>query len=119
VVYLSGNLPELGPWDPKKLAMQGNGRERTALLRVPEGTALEFKFTLGAWEREGLGPSGTVMPNHRMERKALALGAAATGADHRCGVRRRPELLRPMEGWRTDLARAWHGHGRAGADAGL
>lgn len=75
VVYLSGNLPELGPWDPKKLAMQGNGRERTALLRVPEGTALEFKFTLGAWEREGLGPSGTVMHNHRM-----VVGAAAEQA---------------------------------------
>jgi enterochelin esterase-like enzyme len=65
VVYLTGDRPELGPWNPKKLAMQGMGRERTAVLQMPEGMAFEFKFTLGTWDREGLGPSGTVMPNFR------------------------------------------------------
>jgi enterochelin esterase-like enzyme len=65
VVYLTGDRPELGPWDPKRLAMQGAGRERTAVLQVPQGTAFEFKVTLGSWDREGLGPSGTVMPNFR------------------------------------------------------
>ena len=63
VVYLTGDRPELGPWDPKKLAIQGTGRERTAELQMPDGTAFEFKLTLGSWDREGLGPSGTVMPN--------------------------------------------------------
>jgi enterochelin esterase-like enzyme len=36
------------------------------VLRLPPGTELEFKFTLGSWDREGLGPSGTVMPNYRL-----------------------------------------------------
>lgn len=65
-VYLTGNRPELGNWNPRGFAMTGSGRERTATLRLPPGTRLEYKFTLGSWEREGLGPSGTVMPNYRL-----------------------------------------------------
>jgi len=66
-VYLTGNLPELGPWRANGMAMRGAGRERIAVLRVPIGTVLEYKITQGVWEREGLGPSGTVMPNSRIE----------------------------------------------------
>jgi enterochelin esterase-like enzyme len=62
-VYLTGNLPELGPWRPDALPMTGEGSERVATLRVAEGVHLEYKVTLGSWDREGLGPSGTVMPN--------------------------------------------------------
>lgn len=62
-VYVAGNLPELGPWSPAGMAMAGEGPERTATLQVPVGTRFEFKFTLGSWDREGLGPSSTVMPN--------------------------------------------------------
>jgi enterochelin esterase-like enzyme len=62
-VYLTGNVEQLGPWRADGLLMQGQGRERTASLRLPAGTALEYKITQGAWEHEGLGPSGTVMPN--------------------------------------------------------
>jgi len=63
VVYLTGNLPELGPWDPSRLALSGEGAERSAVLTVPAGHVLEYKITLGSWDREGLGPSGTVLPN--------------------------------------------------------
>ncbi len=65
-VYLTGDLPELGPWQPNGLAMTGAGRERVAQVRAPQGTEFEYKFTLGSWEREALGPSGTVPPNHRL-----------------------------------------------------
>lgn len=65
-VYLTGNRPELGNWNPSGFAMTGSDRERTATLRLPPGTQLEYKFTLGSWDREGLGPSGTVMPNYRL-----------------------------------------------------
>jgi enterochelin esterase-like enzyme len=68
-LYLAGNLEALGPWQPDGLVMTGDGRERIARLEVPIGTALEYKFTLGSWEREALGPSGMVMPNfqHKVE----------------------------------------------------
>lgn len=65
-VYLTGNRPELGNWQPRALAMTGTNQERTATLRLPTGTKLEYKFTLGSWDREGLGPSGTILPNHRL-----------------------------------------------------
>jgi len=65
-VYLTGNLPTLGPWRPDALAMAGEGRERTARVSAPKGTTFEYKFTLGSWDREALGPSGMVMPNNRL-----------------------------------------------------
>src|SRR5262249_44391279 len=40
--------------------------ERTAVLHVPVGTALEYKITLGSWEREALSPSGAVPSNFQL-----------------------------------------------------
>lgn len=74
-VYLVGNLPELGPWDPGKFEMSGAGVERSAILQAPAGHELQYKFTLGSWEREALGPSGTVMPNFTL---TVEEGATAT-----------------------------------------
>lgn len=65
-LYVSGNLPELGPWDPAGLALEGTGPERTAILEVPRGHTLEYKFTLGSWDREALTLDGTVPPNHTL-----------------------------------------------------
>lgn len=73
-VYLTGDLPQLGPWKPDALLMEGEGRERVARVTAPKGAVLEYKFTLGTWEREALGPSGMVMANFRltMEKNAAA-----------------------------------------------
>src|SRR5688572_22896510 len=49
-VYLSGNLPELGPWNPGKFPLHGTGPTRTTVLALPPNTTLEFKFTLGSWQ---------------------------------------------------------------------
>ena len=65
-VYLSGNIDALGPWRPDGLALQGEGAVRSVTVEVPKGTELEYKFTLGTWDREALGPSGTVMPNFKL-----------------------------------------------------
>ena len=65
-VYVAGSLPALGPWRPDGLALTGEGRERTARLTAPPGTTLEYKFTLGSWEREALSAAGAVPPNHRL-----------------------------------------------------
>lgn len=61
-VYLAGNLPELGPWHPQGVPLAGTGTQRTAVLTVPHGHTLRFKVTAGSWEQEGLGPSGTLLP---------------------------------------------------------
>jgi predicted alpha/beta superfamily hydrolase len=65
-LYLAGNLPELGPWKADALPMDGEGSERIARVRALRGTAFEYKFTLGSWDREALGPSGTVPPNNHL-----------------------------------------------------
>jgi len=65
-VYLTGNLPSLGPWQPQGLALTGTGPDRTGQLTVPPGTDFEYKFTLGSWDREALTYAGTVPPNHHL-----------------------------------------------------
>jgi len=65
-VYLTGNRPEIGNWYPRALAMRGTGAVRSVELRLPQGTSLEYKFTLGSWEREGLSSSGLTGPNNRL-----------------------------------------------------
>ena len=65
-VYLAANLEELGPWAPDGLALEGEGRERMAVVRVPQGYELEYKFTLGSWDHEALDGLGRVPQNHRL-----------------------------------------------------
>ncbi len=65
-VYLAGSLPSLGPWRPDALAMAGAGRERTVEVTAPPGTTFEYKFTLGSWDREAVGATGTAAPNYRL-----------------------------------------------------
>ena len=65
-VYLAGSLPQLGPWRPDALPLAGEGRERTAEVTAPPGTTLEYKFTLGSWDREALGSAGTVAANNSL-----------------------------------------------------
>jgi predicted alpha/beta superfamily hydrolase len=65
-VYVTGNRPEIGNWFPRALALRGTGAVRAVELRLPQGTSLEYKFTLGSWEREGLAASGMTGPNNRL-----------------------------------------------------
>jgi predicted alpha/beta superfamily hydrolase len=65
-LYISGNLDALGPWKADGQIMQGAARERRVKLSVPPGHTLEYKFTLGEWSREALGPSGMVMGNFKL-----------------------------------------------------
>ncbi len=66
-VYLAASLVELGPWKPDGLALEGDGIQRRASVSVPAGTTLEYKFTLGSWDRTALSESGTEMDNFRLE----------------------------------------------------
>jgi len=63
-VYVTGNLPELGPWEPDGLAMTGEGHERYAQMHAPQGASVEYKFTLGSWANEALGEDGLVPGNY-------------------------------------------------------
>ncbi len=65
-VYVAGNTPALGDWDPSRVAMVGTGSERSLAFDAPVGSSIEFKLTLGSWATEALDVSGHVGPNHRM-----------------------------------------------------
>ncbi len=62
-IFVAANVEALGPWRADGLLMEGEGRVRTATLALTDGFELEFKLTGGGWDREGTGPSGTVLPN--------------------------------------------------------
>ncbi len=51
-VYLAGNLPSVGAWNPAGVALTPlkDGRFATTIL-VPRGERFEYKFTLGDWGR--------------------------------------------------------------------
>ena len=50
-LYVPGNIDQLGPWDPGKVAMtnRGNGIWE-ATVSVLDGTDIQYKYTRGAWE---------------------------------------------------------------------
>jgi enterochelin esterase-like enzyme len=94
-VYLTGNCIPLADWNPGGLAMDGAGTERTATFSVPRGTALEYKFTLGSWDHEGLGPSGQVMPNYQLTVESDTNVTVTIGGFKKGG----PDYLSYMADW--------------------
>ncbi|GAA3346331.1 hypothetical protein GCM10020358_56910 [Amorphoplanes nipponensis] len=50
-LHLPGNIAELGPWDPGKVAMtdRGNGVWEVTVT-VLDGTDIQYKYTRGSWE---------------------------------------------------------------------
>lgn len=57
-LYIPGNIVEMGPWDPGKLAMvdKGNGIWE-ATITVMDLTEIQYKYTRGNWETvEDWGP---------------------------------------------------------------
>lgn len=57
-VYITGDDPLLGPWNPRGAAMTADGDKRIYKLDAPKGMKLNYKFTLGSWDREALGEDG-------------------------------------------------------------
>ncbi len=65
-VYLAGSAPSLGPWKPDGMALTGTGAERSAQISGDSGTILEYKFTLGSWDREAVASNGVAPGNYRL-----------------------------------------------------
>lgn len=67
-VYVVGNIPALGAWDPAAvpLARQPDGRWTRTITCRP-GTRLEYKITRGTWASEALGDGLRIQPNRRID----------------------------------------------------
>lgn len=67
-LFVAGNLPELGSWRPDGLRMaKGDSGVWHATLQAPKGSLVEFKITLGSWDREALYRAGVVPGNTRIK----------------------------------------------------
>lgn len=85
VLWISGNVPELGAWNGAgvRLAPQAGGGH-AATVRLAPGTRLEFKVTRGGWDTVEKGPGGEELANrtHTVAgAETLALAVAAWRSD--------------------------------------
>ncbi len=69
-IYITGNHPLIGNWDPGMVSLtkkENNFWEKE--FSLPKGFHLEYKFTLGSWERESLDLNGYVRSNALLDIK--------------------------------------------------
>jgi len=79
-IYLTGNDPALGPWSPTGMALTGSGTTRTASLTRPAGQDLEYKLTLGAWDRQEVAYTGAVSwPHHLVTARDTVVRLSVAG----------------------------------------
>jgi predicted alpha/beta superfamily hydrolase len=64
-VYITGNQPQLGNWQPDQVALQKQTGTNiwSAEFKFPSGQILEYKFTRGQWSAEAVNADGTIPPN--------------------------------------------------------
>lgn len=63
-VFIAGSLPELGSWNPSKVKMVNQGNHSWSLkIPVSKFISVEYKFTLGSWDREAANASGQPLEN--------------------------------------------------------
>jgi predicted alpha/beta superfamily hydrolase len=66
-VFIAGSLAELGSWNPSKTSMQSEGNHHwSKKISVREGTSIEYKFTLGSWDREAADANGLPLQNFNL-----------------------------------------------------
>jgi lysophospholipase L1-like esterase len=65
-LFLTGNLPSLGPWHADALRLEGVDETYGATLRVPIGATLEYKYTRGSWATVEKSAAGADVPNRRL-----------------------------------------------------
>ncbi len=69
-VYIAGNDPQLGTWNPSEVKLNKiNSSTWTKIFYFNSGSEIEFKFTKGTWNTEALTNAGTVPPNFKLNIK--------------------------------------------------
>jgi predicted alpha/beta superfamily hydrolase len=63
-VYICGNLPQLGNWNPSAVKMKNMG-DHTWSVKITTGSfySVEYKYTLGSWQKEAAEASGRPLSN--------------------------------------------------------
>jgi predicted alpha/beta superfamily hydrolase len=64
-LYITGNLPELGNWDPAGVKLNQIGKNDWEIELHPElGNIIECKITRGCWKTQGVYNEGEVPPSN-------------------------------------------------------
>ena len=67
-VYIVGNIPQLGKWNPAGILLNKiNDSVWTKTITFNTGENLQYKFTEGTWSTEALDSNLTVPPNHQLK----------------------------------------------------
>jgi len=63
-VYITGDINQFGSWQPNKTQMKNSGNHLWQITFTPKPNAsIEYKFTLGSWQKEGLTKNNKPLPN--------------------------------------------------------
>ncbi len=63
-VYITGDIDQFGRWQPDKTPMKNQGHHLWKIAFIPKlNASIEYKFTLGSWEKEGLTKDNNPLPN--------------------------------------------------------
>jgi predicted alpha/beta superfamily hydrolase len=63
-VYITGGIEQLGMWNPAKVKMDSiGGHTWSKEIQVSRPMSVEYKYTLGSWEREGANANGAPLQN--------------------------------------------------------
>lgn len=63
-VYITGSIPELGNWNPSAIQMNFTGNHRwEKTIETKAAFGIEYKFTLGSWEKESVNANGLPLDN--------------------------------------------------------
>ena len=67
VIYLAGDLPQVGAWKPAGLPLKRrDDGTYAAIVELPKGKALDYKITRGSWQTVEKGPAGEEIPNRTL-----------------------------------------------------
>ncbi|HEX8844007.1 MAG TPA: alpha/beta hydrolase-fold protein [Pyrinomonadaceae bacterium] len=63
-VYITGGIEQLGNWNPGKVKMDAKGNHTWSKeITLSRPMSIEYKYTLGSWEREGANANGAPLQN--------------------------------------------------------
>ncbi len=89
-VFVTGNHPQLGDWHPDKIRLVPDEKEpeyRIGKFELPHNSFIEYKFTRGSWDTEGL------------ENNTFGTG------NHTVLIDRDKTLTHEITGWKDQLAK--------------
>lgn len=72
VLFISGNRPELGNWNPGLVSLAKRDGAYSLELEVPAGADLEYKYTRGTWDTVEKGADFSELGNRRFTAAAEA-----------------------------------------------